>query len=277
MLRLAILIMPLCNPFRMGISRGSTLMPLGRIIFPVALVCGWLSTSAAALATEAHKPLQICLVSGSTEYMSHESLADFQKHLESNYNVRCTRAFAADEKHKSLPGLENLETSDVMVLFTRRVPLEGKDLERIKTYCQSGKPIVGIRTASHAIQTWLELDREVLGGSYKGHYGEGPLTQIEIVEENKSHPLLEGVAPWKSEGSLYKNPEIAADVTLLMKGSLPDRTVEPLTWARTYKEGRIFYTSLGHPADFAEPSFRRLLTNAVFWTAGREAERNSEQ
>ena len=252
-------------------------MLLGRIIFSVALVCGWLSTTGATLAAEADEPLRVCLVSGSKEYLSHESLAKFQKHLESNYNVRCSRAFAADEKDTSLPGLENLETCDVMVLFTRRLPLQGKDLERIKMHCQSGKPIVGIRTASHAIQTWLDLDREVLGGNYKGHYGEGPLTQIEIIEKNKAHPLLEGVTPWKSEGSLYKNPDVAADVTLLMTGALPEGTREPITWARTYKGGRIFYTSLGHPADFAEPSFRRMLSNAVLWAAKREAQSNPEQ
>jgi type 1 glutamine amidotransferase len=245
-------------------------MLLGRIIFSITLVCGWLCIIAASTAAESDEPLRVCLVSGSKEYMSHESLAEFQKYLESNYSVRCSRAFAADEKATSLPGLENLETCDVMVLFTRRVPLEGKDLERIKMYCQAGKPIVGIRTASHAIQNWLELDREVLGGNYKGHYGEGPLTQIEIVQENKSHPLLDGVAPWQSEGSLYKNPEIAADVTLLMTGAMPDGTREPITWTRTHRGGRIFYTSLGHPADFAEPSFRRMLTNAVFWTAGQQ-------
>src|SRR5437867_1623916 len=32
-------------------------------------------------------PLKICLVSGSAEYMSHESLSEFQKFLESQYNV----------------------------------------------------------------------------------------------------------------------------------------------------------------------------------------------
>jgi type 1 glutamine amidotransferase len=27
----------------------------------------------------------------------------------------------------------------------------------------------------------------------------------------------------------------------------------------------VFYTSLGHPDDFAEPAFRRLLLNGILW------------
>ena len=55
-----------------------------------------------------------------------------------------------------------------------------------------------------------------------------------------------------------------------MMGSTPEGT-QPVTWVRTFHGGRVFYTSLGAPGDFEEPSFRRLLTNAIFWAAGREA------
>lgn len=211
--------------------------------------------------------LKVCLVSGSAEYKSDESLAKLQEHLEKNYSVKCSRAFAKSES--DLPGLENLETCDVAVLFTRRLKLEGKQLERLKKYCLAGKPLVGIRTASHAIETWLDLDREVFGGDYKGHYAEGPLTEVKLVESMKESPILKGVKPYKSAGSLYKNPGIAKDVHLLLTGSNGEHT-EPIAWTRLYKGGRVFYTSLGHQKDFEEPSYLRLITNAVFWTAGRE-------
>jgi type 1 glutamine amidotransferase len=148
--------------------------------------------------------------------------------------------------------------------------LSGEQLDRIKSYCLSGKPIVGVRTASHAIQTWLDLDKEVLGGNYRGHYGEGPETEIKIVESSQGHPVLAGVQPFRSAGSLYKNQGIANDTQLLMTGTNSQAT-EPITWTREYKGGRMFYTSLGHPQDFTEESFRRLLANALFWTAGRIA------
>ncbi len=218
----------------------------------------------------AAEPLKVCLVSGSLEYKSNESLAGFQKYLEANYPAKCSRAFIEGKDEEHLSGLENLADCDVMLLFTRRLKLSGEQLDRIKSYCQSGKPLVGVRTASHAIQTWLDLDKEVLGGNYRGHYKEGPETEIEIVESAKDHPLLAGVRPFRSVGSLYKNAGVASDCQVLMTGKIPEAT-EPITWTREYKGGRVFYTSLGHPQDFTEESFRRLLANALFWAAGRSA------
>jgi type 1 glutamine amidotransferase len=223
-----------------------------------------------ARSSNAEEPLKVCLVSGSLEYQSNESLAGFQKYLEANYPAKCSRAFIEGKDEANLNGLENLADCDVMLLFTRRLKISGEQLERIKRYCQSGKPLVGVRTASHAIQSWLDLDKEVLGGNYRGHYGEGPETEIQIVESAKDHPVLAGVQPFRSAGSLYKNQGIADNTHLLMTGKNPEAT-EPITWTREYKGGRIFYTSLGHPQDFTEESFRRLLANALFWTAGRNA------
>jgi type 1 glutamine amidotransferase len=46
-----------------------------------------------------------------------------------------------------------------------------------------------------------------------------------------------------------------------------------VAWVRQRPVGglnqRIFYTSLGHPEDFRNPVFVRLLTNGLFWAAGR--------
>jgi type 1 glutamine amidotransferase len=156
-----------------------------------------------------------------------------------------------------------------MLLFTRRMKLKGKQLERVKTYCLSGRPIVGVRTASHGIQTWLDLDKAVLGGNYHGHYGRGPKAVVRFERDALKHPILAGVKPFTSAGSLYKNTPIAKDAQLLMTGEIPEHR-EPVTWTRTYKGARIFYTSLGHPEDFKDPQFVRMLANALFWAAKRE-------
>jgi type 1 glutamine amidotransferase len=223
-------------------------------------------TSSANIAGDAKRVLNVCLLSGAAEYKSDESLAKLQQHLEKNHPIKCSRAFAKSES--DLPGLENLDTCDVAVLFTRRLKLEGDQLARIKRYCLSGKPLVGIRTASHAVQTWLDLDKEVFGGDYKNHYKEGPLCEVKIVDAAKDHPILKGVQPYKSAGSLYRNPAIAKDTMVLLTGSIPEHT-EPVAWTHTYKGGRVFYTSLGHPKDFEEESYLRLIANAVVWTTRR--------
>lgn len=212
------------------------------------------------------KPLRVCLVSGSLEYESDASLTAFQKLLEDTYGVKCSRAFR--RKDDDLPGLEALDDCDVMILFTRRLTIDGEQLERVKKYVAAGKPIVGVRTASHAFQKWPALDKEVLGGNYKGHFGKNVAAEVKIVGAAKDHPVLRGVKPFASAGSLYKNTGLADDVTVLLTGTIPGHT-EPVAWTRQ-KAGRVFYTSLGHQKDFSDENFLRLLINGVFWAAGRE-------
>jgi putative membrane-bound dehydrogenase-like protein len=210
--------------------------------------------------------LRICLVSGSLEYKSDESLSAFQEYLEKNYNVQCTRAFRKADAE--LPGLENLQACDVMLLFTRRLTIAGEQLERIKKYCNSGKPIVAVRTASHAFQNWLALDKEVLGGNYQGHYGSNEITQVELIAGAKDHAILSGVKPFKSPGSLYKNSGLPVEREVLLTGKIPGHE-EPVAWVHKHRGGRVFYTSLGHPEDFKNGNFVRLLVNALFWTTQR--------
>ena len=156
-----------------------------------------------------------------------------------------------------------------MLLFTRRLELKGEQLQRIKEYCLSGKPIVAVRTASHGIQSWLAFDHEVLGGNYQGHYGSDLPTKVRIAANAREHPILKGVNPFVSHASLYKNHGHARDLNILLTGNNTIET-EPIAWTRKYKNGRLFYTSLGHPDDFEQESFRRLVANGLFWTSGRE-------
>jgi type 1 glutamine amidotransferase len=214
------------------------------------------------------KRLVVCLISGSLEYKSDESLVAFEEYVQSRYPMRCTRAFRRTDD--DLPGLENLETCDVALFFTRRLTIAGEQLERVKRYCAAGRPIVGVRTASHGFQRWLEMDREVFGGDYGKHYGSGPRTKIEVVPEAKAHPILKDFRPFESVGTLYRNRQIAQDTTLLLRGHIPGQS-EPLAWTRQHRGGRVFYTSLGHPDDFQQESFRRLLARAVLWVGAQEA------
>jgi type 1 glutamine amidotransferase len=240
-----------------------TMTTYHRILAAGALL---LALTGAAHPAGEKKALKVCLISGSAEYESDKSLAKLQQYLEKNHAVTCSRAFATSDT--DLPGLQALDDCDVAVLFTRRLKLQGEQLERLKKYCQSGRPLVGIRTASHAIQTWLDLDREVLGGNYKNHYNAGPVCEVKLTEEAKGHPILRGVKPFQSVGSLYKNTGLAKDVTVLLTGSIPEHT-EPIAWTRMHNGGRVFYTSLGHQKDFDNDDFVRLITNALYWAAQR--------
>ncbi|MFB3042323.1 MAG: hypothetical protein ACE1ZS_11075 [Candidatus Poribacteria bacterium] len=121
--------------------------------------------------------LKLCMISGSFEYDSEESLTIFRDYIEENYPVKSTLIiYQSEDDNQSLAPLED---TDVLLVFTRRLNTAGEELERFKTYCAQGRPIVGVRTASHAYQNWLAFDKEVLGGDYQGHYGSGPMTHIE--------------------------------------------------------------------------------------------------
>src|SRR5688572_2711238 len=95
-------------------------------------------------------PLRVVFISGAAEYESDKTMPTLKKYLESKYPSIVTMVSA---KGDTLPGLEAIDKCDVVVLYTRRLKLEGEQLERLKKYCTSGKPLVGIRTASHAVQT----------------------------------------------------------------------------------------------------------------------------
>jgi len=212
--------------------------------------------------------LKVALVSGSFEYKSDDSLALLQKHLEANYPVECVRIFAKAEKDTTFAGIENLEKCDVAIFFTRRLQIEGEALAAVRKFVESKKPIVGIRTASHGFQKWLEMDKVILGGDYQGHFGKG-VADVNIVEKQKDHPILKGVAAFKTNGSLYKNPNVAADVVVLLQGSMGKES-EPVAWTREKDGRRVFYTSLGHPDDFKDDNFTRLIVNGLAWATKTE-------
>jgi type 1 glutamine amidotransferase len=215
------------------------------------------------------KKLKVVLVSGSLEYKSDDSLAGFQKHLEANHPVECVRAFRKTDT--DIPGLDALASADAAIFFTRRLKPDADQLAAIRKYVESGKPVVGIRTASHGFQNWLEMDATVFGGSYKGHTKHG--VKAEVSPTAKDHPILVGVKPFATMGGLYQNPANAKDVTVLLTATNGTDT-EPVAWVRERKldagSQRVFYTSLGTPDDFADPSFVKLLTNGLFWAAGRD-------
>jgi type 1 glutamine amidotransferase len=87
------------------------------------------------------------------------------------------------------------------------------------------------------------------------------------------HPIVKGVSvdQLTSTSSLYKVSPLQPGTTPLLMGAIPDQPAEPIAWTHVYGSNRakIFYTSLGHPEDFKNAEFRRLLLNAVTWGLAR--------
>lgn len=202
------------------------------------------------------------MLSGSFEYDSEVSLNIFKRYIEKNYPIQAD--MVAYKSEDDDPSLEALDDADVLLVYTRRLNTSGESLKQFQSYCEDGRPIVGVRTASHAYQNWLEFDKIVLGGDYQGHYGHGPIVQLETVATE--HPILEGVPKFESYGSLYKNPSLRDGTTVLLMGRTDEHT-EPVAWTRLHNGGRVCYTSLGHQKDFELEPFLRFLAQSVLWVS----------
>ncbi len=217
-------------------------------------------------------------------YHADKTLPEFAQMLRDRY--RCDCAVLHGEGEADIRHTAELETADCLVVYVRRLALPTKQLDRIREYVASGRPVVALRTASHAFAAkakypegyqsppgcdeWPEFDAEVLGGNYNGHGPNQIGTDVSIVPEHTGHPVLAGLSPqtWHSTGSLYYTSPVKEDALVLMRGSAGDRT-EPLTWVRTHRGGRVVYSGLGHPEDFKQPEFRKLLVNMIFWSMDR--------
>jgi type 1 glutamine amidotransferase len=209
--------------------------------------------------------LRVVLLSGSAEYHSDESLAALAADWTKRFRVRCTQLNAKDSAGDPIPNIDALDSADLVLVFTRRLRPPKDQLAVFQKYCDTGKPVIGIRTASHAFEDWLVFDKQVLGGNYQSHYKPGPVANVTIAQKAKDHPILAGISPFTSPGSLYRNTPLPDDSEPLLTGSIPDHT-EPIAWTHSHKGGRVFYTSLGVPEDFKNETFRKLLDNALAWT-----------
>jgi len=234
---------------------------------------------------EDKRPL-IVFLSAENEYNAAQTLPTFAHELQLSHGLRCEILQASTAKQGNeihyISGMEILKDADLVVVYARRRGFPTEQMKYLRDFLDRGGPLIGLRTASHAFDSrgnapkeghdeWPKFDLEVLGGNYHGHYGAGPKMTGTAAAGAAGHPILKGVElPLLSNGSLYRASPLATGATLLLVGTIPDQVPEPVAWTNRYKSSRVFYTSLGHPDDFANPQFRKMLINAVFWAMDKK-------
>ena len=169
------------------------------------------------------KGKHIVLISGDEEYRSEEALPQLAKILATEHGFDCTVLFAIDPKtglvdpnnRQNIPGLAALKDADLMILFVRRRDLPDDQLQFIEDYAKAGKPVIGIRTATHAFQPapdskWIHYSdtyagekkeweggfgRVVLGERWVNHHGnhKNESTRGIIAPGAAEHPILRGI------------------------------------------------------------------------------------
>jgi nicotinamidase-related amidase len=220
------------------------------------------------------------------EYETEKTLPAFAaKHLSQHFSV--IYCYGSDSQRNEIVGVEQVASADALLVSVRRRALPAKDLELIKTFVARAKPVIGIRTASHAfslrdtpapagLSVWPEFDAQVFGGNYTNHFGNSLTTTLALptdTESNPTHPILQATAALdiQPRGSLYKTSPLAAGSHVLLLGSVPGEEPQPVAWTTIRSDGgRSFYTSLGHPGDFEQPAFEALLSAGIHWACGLE-------
>jgi hypothetical protein len=285
-------------------------------------LCGGLHAASAGIVLEGAsgpgKGKHIVLVSGDEEYRSEQALPQLAKILATRHGFRCTVLFAIDPKdgtinpdrRDNIPGLEALDGADLMVIFTRFRDLPDEQMRHMADYVESGRPIVAMRTATHAFElkssktyqkyTWNSKEwdggfgRQMLGETWiahHGHHGQQSTRGI-VVRGQESHPILRGIhnADIWGPSDVYEvrlplpagsEPLILGQVLEGMRAADPPASgkqndpMMPVAWVKSYtgaqgKTARVFTTTMGAAQDLENEGLRRLMVNACYWALGME-------
>ncbi len=260
----------------------------------------------------------IVLVSGDEEYRSEEALPMLAKILAVRHGFTCTVLFPIDpadgqiepDHQTNIPGLDQLATADLMVLFTRFRELPPDQMQHIAAYTRSGRPIIGLRTATHAFRYQRNTDsphakydwqsevegweggygRQVFGETWVNHHGvHGEESTRGLVNGiHADQPILNGVSDIWGPTDVYGLRDIVGDETVLVYGqplagmaatASPNwaKSIMPVAWTKEYRTetgntARVFATTMGASVDLENEDLRRLLVNAAYWAVGMEAD-----
>jgi trehalose utilization protein len=264
------------------------------------------------------KGKHVVLVSGDEEYRSEEALPQLAKLLATRHGFRCTVLFAIDPRdgtinpnqRDNIPGLEALKTADLLVLFTRFRDLPDGQMKHLVDYVESGRPVVGMRTATHAFDvkgsttyakwSWNNQEwpggfgRQVLGETWVNHHGQHgkQSTRGLLAKGAEDHPILRGLKDgdvWGPTDVYEVHLPLPGDSQPLVLGAVlegmhpddkpvagkPNDPMMPVAWVKTYtgasgKAARVFTTTMGASQDLQNEGVRRLLVNACYWAVGLE-------
>jgi hypothetical protein len=260
----------------------------------------------------------VVLVSGDEEYRSEQALPQLAKILTKRQGFDCTVLFAIDPKdgtinpdqRNNIPGLEALHNADLMVIFTRFRDLPDAQMKHIVDYVESGRPIVALRTATHAFDlkssktyqrySWNSNEwdggfgRQVLGETWIAHHGEHgkQSTRGIIAPGQEGHPILRGIHSgdiWAPSDVYEVRLPLPGDSQPVILGQVLENMMAdgqpvagqendpmmPVAWVKTHagtpgRSGRVFTTTMGAAVDLENEALRRLIVNACFWAMGLE-------
>jgi hypothetical protein len=205
------------------------------------------------------KGKHVILISGDEEYRSEESLPQLAKILTEHHGFDCTVLFAQDPEKPgmidpnysfNIPGMEQLQEADLMILFTRFRALPEEQMQHFENYLLEGKPLLAIRTSTHAFNfkdknhafahygwnydgektDWhLGFGKNILGETWYTHHGhhQQQSTRGIIAPNAENHPLVNGIesgAIWGPSDVYGIRMPMEGDAQSIILGQTIDRT-----------------------------------------------------
>ena len=201
--------------------------------------------------------------------------------------------------------------ADLLVLDLRFRELPDADMAHVMAHMDAGKPLIGIRTTTHAFNykkqkesvfakwTWTSKNPkggfggEFLGETWVAHHGHHghEATRAVVNAEAAEHPVLRGVTDVFGTTDVYAIRSLPADATVLLNGAVLDgmtpesqpvegaknSPMHPVVWVREreWQAGqsqRILSTTMGAATDWSNEDLRRMFFNGVFWTLSMDSQ-----
>ena len=172
---------------------------------------------------------------------------------------------------------------DALVFNTMRAGDNGMTKEEqagMSQFISGGKGFVCIHISGCASEDWLEYYDITGGGWLLNDSYHPPYGQFEVNITDADSPGAAGISDFTTNDELYMGIEYRDGNSVFMTGDSEDGTwtwrgeetfmpggTFPLGWTRTYGEGKVFTTLLGHNGlSFETPEFQRMVLNGVDWT-----------
>ena len=168
----------------------------------------------------------------------------------------------------------NNEKYDTVVYYNMNNPIPEDD-SPIGKYLKNemGVRKQGIILLHHALLSFqrMELFTEVCGLRVRGEGGIFKYTQnqkVDAVITGVSHPITEGIGNFSiiDETYILGEPEEPGNQVLMTTEN--PTSIKNIAWVRQYKNSRVFCYASGHDNQvYANPSYRKILHNAILWTS----------
>ena len=194
--------------------------------------------------------------------------------IRTDSNIVANTAFKTDGTPASGgPSLSNVD--GIFFLGHRAVPINDQQKAELLAFVRGGKGFVAAHTGLTAFDSWPEF-AEMLGAQYGGHPISGP---GRIINEQTSFPAVKHLpASFPFSDEFYLPKALSRDkVDVLLRLDLSDVERQgvqkggdyPLVWAKTYGQGRVFYSSLSHAAETWDIRAVQLMhREAIKWSLG---------